>query len=105
MKPNYGAKIMGFCAIYRSGCYAKKAFHTAPRQSTDNASMHTGIALPAPEKCSRLALNSRQPVCAKPSAWAQTTYRVVSKITTGMVISASMVDTATLAVTSSWATS
>ena len=36
---------------------------------------------------------------------AQTTYRVVNKITTGIVTSASMVDTATLAVTSSCATS
>ena len=36
---------------------------------------------------------------------AQTTNRVVNKITTGIVTSASMVDTATLAVTSSWATS
>ena len=49
--------------------------------------------------------NSRLPVCAKPSVWGQTTYRVVNKITTGIVTSASMVDTATLAVTSSWATS
>jgi hypothetical protein len=58
MKPNYGAKIRGFCALYRSGCYTQKAFPMASRQSTDNASMHTGIALPAPEKtlCANLQL-------------------------------------------------
>lgn len=65
---------------------------------------------PGPKPSSKFTLNEHSIRVAQIQTGtqhhpAQTTYRVVSKITTGIVTRASMVDTATLAVTSSCATS